>query len=256
MALQYQLSTDEQIWVMIRVKQGLMPIEDALEYVRKQHEEAGLPPVVTQCHTYTSPSSPSTSPKATRAHSHNPCQQDRFYGKTRGLSLLKHFSRQRSTGRDSSLEREGSPQESIQTIRPKSVGVSYSVDREWERNDELLDLMLAQGKISSEDHKELLQKFATVKNYKNGDAQRMILGNLVKTGRISIDDAVHYSRLLGIVASAETEARTIAEVNNAFLDKRVYNFGVYKYYKHRSCQRRILQEKGASWSSQQSRVAT
>ena len=75
MALQYQLSTDEQIWVMIRVKQGLMPIEEALEYVRKQHEEAGLPPVVAPCHMYTSPRSPSTSPKATRAHSHNPCQQ-------------------------------------------------------------------------------------------------------------------------------------------------------------------------------------
>ena len=67
-------------------------------------------------------------------------------------------------------------------MRPKSIGTPYSMDREWDKTDELLDLMLAQGKISCDDHKELLQKFATVKNYKNGDAQRMILGNLVKVG--------------------------------------------------------------------------
>lgn len=41
MARYYELSTDEQIWVMIRVKQGLMTMEDALEYVRSQHEQGG-----------------------------------------------------------------------------------------------------------------------------------------------------------------------------------------------------------------------
>ena len=55
--------------------------------------------------------------------------------------------------------------------------------------------MLAQGKISSEDHKELLQKFATVKNYKNGDAQRMILGNLVKVGMIPLFIEVLFCRI-------------------------------------------------------------
>ncbi|XP_033626676.1 uncharacterized protein LOC117289591 isoform X2 [Asterias rubens] len=239
MAFQYQLSTDEQIWVMIRVKQGLMTMEEALEYVRKQHEAAGLPPVVAPCHMYTTPRSPPTSPRPTRANSHNPSNQERFSNRARGRSLLKHFSRQRSPGSPGREFEEYDCQN--HPMRPKSIGTPYSMDREWDKTDELLDLMLAQGKISCDDHKELLQKFATVKNYKNGDAQRMILGNLVKTGRISIDDAVHYSRLLGIVASAETEARTIAEVNNAFNDKRVYNFGVYKYYRHRSCQRRILQ---------------
>ena len=40
--------------------------------------------------------------------------------------------------------------------------------------------MYAQGKISQVDRTDLLNKFATAANYKTGDAQRMILGNLVK----------------------------------------------------------------------------
>ena len=98
-------------------------------------------------------------------------------------------------GRDSSLDSEGDCQGSLPIFKTKSVGTSYSVDREWDRSDELLDLMLAQGKISSEDHKELLQKFATVKNYKNGDAQRMILGNLVKVGMIPLFIEVLFCRI-------------------------------------------------------------
>ncbi|XP_030831185.1 uncharacterized protein LOC100890634 isoform X2 [Strongylocentrotus purpuratus] len=165
--------------------------------------------------------------------------------RSRGRSLLKHFSRQRSPPGDEDGTTGGggggSGGSRISSLRPKSVCSSILVDKEWQRSDELLDLMVAQGKISRDDRDDLLKKFATDRNFKSGDAQRMILANLVKTGRISIDDAVHYSRLLGIVASAETEARTIAEVSNAFQEKRVYNFGVYKYYKHRTCQRRILQ---------------
>ena len=118
--------------------------------------------------------------------------QERFSNRTRGRSLLRHFSRQRSPDRE--FDNEFDFQESIQTIRPKSVGTSYAVDREWDRTDELLDLMLAQGNISSDDHKELLQRFATVKNYKNGDAQRMILGNLVKVRHLFKSLFIRYDR--------------------------------------------------------------
>ena len=59
MAQRYQLSTDEQIWVMIQVKQGLMTMEEALEYVRQQHEKAGLPAVLV-------PETPPASPHASR----------------------------------------------------------------------------------------------------------------------------------------------------------------------------------------------
>lgn len=40
----FDLSTDEQVWVVLRVRQGLMSMEDALDYVRKQHEHADEPP--------------------------------------------------------------------------------------------------------------------------------------------------------------------------------------------------------------------
>lgn len=40
----FDLSTDEQVWVVLRVRQGIMTMEDALEYVRKQHEHADEPP--------------------------------------------------------------------------------------------------------------------------------------------------------------------------------------------------------------------
>ncbi|XP_071505640.1 uncharacterized protein [Diadema antillarum] len=239
MARYYELSTDEQIWVMIRVKQGLMTMEDALEYVRSQHEQDGKASADPRCPTGPGPGGGSTAPKKTRLNPHSPDQRDRMSSRSRGRSLLKHFARQRSPpGEEDGCGGGGSR---ISLIRPKSVCSSILVDKEWQRSDELLDLMVAQGKISRDDRDDLLKKFATDRNFKSGDAQRMILANLVKTGRISIDDAVHYSRLLGIVASAETEARTIAEVSNAFQEKRVYNFGVYKYYKHRTCQRRILQ---------------
>ncbi|XP_072013968.1 uncharacterized protein [Amphiura filiformis] len=185
-----------------------------------------------QCWSQNTPASPHASRRSqSQASLVSAGSQDHIHTRPGGkkTGIFKRFSRQRST------TTEPPP------LRPKSECTNLSFDKELTRSDELLDLMYAQGKISRDDRADLLNKFATAANYKTGDAQRMILGNLVKTGKISIDDAVHYSRLLGIVASAETEAKTIAEVSNAFQDKRVYNFGVYKYYKHRTCQRRILQ---------------
>lgn len=44
MSEHFDLSTDEQVWVVLRVRQGLMSMEDAFDYVRKQHEHADEPP--------------------------------------------------------------------------------------------------------------------------------------------------------------------------------------------------------------------
>ena len=101
--------------------------------------------------------------------------------RSRGRSLLKHFSRQRSPPGDE----DGGGGSRISSIRPKSVCSSILVDKEWQRSDELLDLMVAQGKISRDDRDDLLKKFATDRNFKSGDAQRMILANLVKVRKFS-----------------------------------------------------------------------
>ncbi|PIK44560.1 hypothetical protein BSL78_18595 [Apostichopus japonicus] len=84
--------------------------------------------------------------------------------------------------------------------RPRSVFASLSTESRAEKKAELLDLMVAQGKITKDDRLDLLKKYGTAENYRAGDTQRKILAFLVKTSKISIDDAVHYSRLLELSA--------------------------------------------------------
>lgn len=67
-AQRFQLSTDEQIWVMIQVKQGLMNMDEALEYVRQQHDKAGLPAVLVP---ETPPSSPTVDRRVGPVHAHS-----------------------------------------------------------------------------------------------------------------------------------------------------------------------------------------
>ncbi|XP_071958925.1 uncharacterized protein [Antedon mediterranea] len=167
--------------------------------------------------------------------------------KSRTRNFFRHFSRQFTVRHSNATYVEQQQQQQPPSLqktprrRPQSLFfvASPSIEEEWEKGDELLDLLITEGKLTKEDKRELQQKFSD--NYKTGDAQRMILGNLVKSGRITIDDAMHYSRILGIIATAEKEAHDIAEANSAFATKKVYNFGIYKYYRHRPCQRRILQ---------------
>lgn len=64
--------------------------------------------------------------------------------------------------------------------RPRSVFASLSSEPRLEKKAELLDLMVAQGKITKEDRLDLLKKYGTAENYRAGDTQRKILAYLVK----------------------------------------------------------------------------
>ncbi|XP_071958926.1 uncharacterized protein [Antedon mediterranea] len=232
-----RLSNDEQFWVMCQVKHGLRTVDEALEFIRQEHSRDGVE--VTDVELDYDAQYPT-------------CKDPQYFEeeervKSRTRNFFRHFSRQFTVRHSNATYVEQQQQQQPPSLqktprrRPQSLFfvASPSIEEEWEKGDELLDLLITEGKLTKEDKRELQQKFSD--NYKTGDAQRMILGNLVKSGRITIDDAMHYSRILGIIATAEKEAHDIAEANSAFATKKVYNFGIYKYYRHRPCQRRILQ---------------
>ncbi|XP_033117344.1 formin-like protein 6 isoform X1 [Anneissia japonica] len=231
MSTKLRLSSDEQFWVMCQVKHGLRTVDEALDFLRKEHSRDGCE--VTEVEIDYDTSYPT-------------CEVPQFTEeivlervKSRTRNFFRHFSRQWTVRHSNAFNEQ--PVSPKARTRPQSLFFVQSpkIEEEWEKGDELLDLLITEGKLTNDDKRDLQLKFSD--NYKTGDAQRMILGNLVKSGRITIDDAMHYSRILGIIATAEKEAHDIAEANSAFATKKVYNFGIYKYYRHRPCQRRILQ---------------
>ncbi|KAI8504652.1 Cerebellin-4 [Branchiostoma belcheri] len=101
------------------------------------------------------------------------------------------------------------------------------------------DLMRKEG-MSEEEMQRESMAFSSVE-VKEGDAARSLIGNLVKRGRMTIEDAMQYAQDHGLAEAERAEKENIAEASSAFQQRKVYNFTVYKFFKHRTSQRRILQ---------------
>ncbi|XP_070575952.1 formin-J-like isoform X2 [Ptychodera flava] len=211
MSRAYKLSNDEQLWVMVQVKEGKMTVDEALEYVYKQNE------VMEEFEEDSADSADVSSQKSGIKKS--------IMQKIGRLSIRAPLP---SGGTFSRKDK----------VRAPSFSMEDNGQTEREKTEGLIKLMLAQGVITEEDVKK--QKLVS-DEYKSGDAERLLIANLVKNGRMSIDDAMRYANNLGIADSAQRENEYIEEANNAMEEKKLYNFGVYKYYKHKSSQRRILQ---------------
>ncbi|XP_077982635.1 uncharacterized protein LOC144437552 [Glandiceps talaboti] len=216
MSRTYRLSNDEQLWVMVQVKEGRMTVDEAVDYVEQQHERDGM-----------------------EVEGDDACD-----GGGDSLSASQHL---RSTKKGilqklGRLSIKNSPTGTFSRKDKPKAPVFNEDDSggktEHEVAEDLIKLMLSQGVITEDDIKR--QKVVS-DAYKSGDAERLLIANLVKNGRMSIDDAMRFANNLGIASSAQRENECIAEVNNAIEEKKLYNFGVYKYYKHKQSQRRILQ---------------
>ncbi|XP_048577123.1 formin-like protein 6 isoform X2 [Nematostella vectensis] len=72
---------------------------------------------------------------------------------------------------------------------------------------------------------------------KEGDAERIKILNLVKDGKLTIEEAMQHAEEMGLGAPSSFDDSIS---NDA--EEKIFNFGVYKYNRHRtSCSRRILQ---------------
>eukprot|EP00047_Mylnosiga_fluctuans_P024651 m.166145 g.166145 ORF g.166145 m.166145 type:complete len:1343 (+) comp9898_c0_seq4:65-4093(+) len=98
--------------------------------------------------------------------------------------------------------------------------------------------MVQDGNLSSADALRHAEALNSVKVRKKGDAQRILLMNMVKERNISIDEAVRLAAEMGVDVNYDRQA---ARASLAAAEGKIYNFGVYKFSKLKGAQRRILQ---------------
>lgn len=95
-------------------------------------------------------------------------------------------------------------------------------------NLEQVHRMVQQGEISAFDAAKQAENIAATPGQKQGDAQRILLMNMVKAGKLSVHDAMAQVKALGM------------ESTNV-LEGRIFNFGVHKLSRMGKALRRILQ---------------
>ncbi|XP_064640546.1 uncharacterized protein LOC135495649 isoform X2 [Lineus longissimus] len=76
---------------------------------------------------------------------------------------------------------------------------------------------------------------------KTGDMERLVIFEQVKSGRMTIEDALKFADDHGLVSSAKRENEAIADTTSALAEQKCYNFAVYKKGRFQSQIRRILQ---------------
>ncbi|CAH1269171.1 DAAM2 [Branchiostoma lanceolatum] len=215
-----QLSNEEQLWLLTEVKENRMTQDEAVQYARERGAQARLEAQQVQQQGGGTPQEMSKQKKKGffKKHSFS------GFGKMPQMpttNMAKMFRKDSKSSEDQMLKAEGQMSEVS-----KNAGL-------------VEDLMRKEGMSAEEMQRESLA-FSSVE-VKEGDAVRSLIGNLVKRGRMTIEDAMQYAKDHGLAEAERAEKENIAEASSAFQQRKVYNFTVYKFFKHRTSQRRILQ---------------
>ena len=97
--------------------------------------------------------------------------------------------------------------------------------------------MVQDGNITAKDAIRHAEALNQIKVRKKGDAQRILLMNMVKEGNLTIEEAMKHAVGMGV----DIQARPTFESAYAAHEGKIYNFGVYKVNRLKGLQRRILQ---------------
>ncbi|XP_035679128.1 formin-like protein 18 [Branchiostoma floridae] len=211
-----QLTNEEQLWLLTEVKENRMTQDEAVEYARERGAQARLEAQQVQ------------------GTSQEMSKQKKKGGFFKKHSFTAGFAKLPTAGRAGKMFRKDS--KGLEDQMSKGEGQMPEVGK----NAGLVEDLMKKEGISAEDVQRESLAFSSME-VKEGDAARSLIGNLVKRGRMTIQDAMQYAQDHGLAEAERTEKENIAEASSAFQQRKVYNFTVYKFFKHRTSQRRILQ---------------